>query len=466
MLGIYRARRIELQKKWKMRSVFLRLRFLSRLSLVRIAILCVLMSFAGEASGEVGTTGGAFLRVTPMSRPLAMGNAYTGLAQGIESLAFNPAGLHSVKNWDVGVAHALFPFDVNFSYIGLGKRLSDRTVSGLEIRYLGSEDEARDARGGLTGTFTNYDFSVGLSFAYDLSSRLSGGGALRFIRSTLGDFSSTTFGGDIGFHYRPEFWEGMRFGIAAKNLGPAFKFISNETPQPLEFRIGASWQPPHNKYVVSGDLSVDREAVARAHLGAEYRIVKSFALRSGFEVGPHSSLITALKLGMNFSSRVGSVDYAYESQGDLGNVHRLSFSYLGGNYPSTSKRSDTTSFFGGSQRVEVPTVAVSVERFVNLNATSENQWLEEGFKEIVIDRLKDEQFVRLTRPVKASYLLKGRYLTLSDNRIWIGVDIVNRTTGRTVGFQEATFSYDDLLRSTATLVGGVASRIPSSGGQR
>src|SRR5687767_5725272 len=42
---------------------------------------------------NAGTSGAAFLKIAPGARPVGMGEAFTGVADDIHSVYFNPAGL-------------------------------------------------------------------------------------------------------------------------------------------------------------------------------------------------------------------------------------------------------------------------------------------------------------------------------------------------------------------------------------
>ena len=387
-----------------------------------------------------------------------MGNAYTGLAEGIEALAFNPAGISNVDKWDVGLSQIVYALDVNYSYAAVAKRLNPATVAAAHITYFGSDDVQRNAIGDVVGRFSNSDLAVGLSASYQLAPEIAVGGTGRVISSELAGYKATAVGIDLGVKYTPFGWPGITVGAAIQNFGSGLEYISASSPQPLSARVGVAWQPLHGKYVLTGDFSVDREAQPRANVGAEYRVVENFVLRGGFDVGYDATFMRALKLGMAFQSKVGSFDYAYESLGPTGVNHRFSYSYLGGQPRETIR--DTSSFFAGAGRPGRNKVSLGLMPFINLSPNTEYDWLAEGFREIFASRLAHQQGITVTERRDAAYVLEGRYSVLSAEQIWIGVKVIDTATGMVGAFREAVIMQDDLIGGTTTLAGAVAAAIP------
>lgn len=409
-------------------------------------------------AGGTGTSGATFLRIKPMARPAAMGGAYTGLAEGIEALSFNPAGITTIDKWDVGLSQIIYPLQTNYSYAAVARRFTPQTVVAGHLTYFGSDDVSRNSVGSVTGKFSNYDLAVGLSVGYELAPEIAVGGTGRVIVSELADFKATAVGFDLGVKYSPLGWPGITAGASLQNIGTGLEYISTSSPQPLTARVGVAWQPEHGKYVLTGDLSVDREAQPRANVGAEYRVVENFVVRGGFDVGYDATFIRALKLGMAFQSRVGSFDYAYESLGATGTTHRFSYSFLGGQPRETVR--DTGSFFAGAGRGFRSKVAIGLMPFVNLSPNTEYDWLADGFREIFASRLAHQPGIEVTERRDAKFVLEGRYSVLSAEQIWVGVKVIDTADGTVAAYREATVMQDDLIGGTTTLAGAVAAAIP------
>ena len=420
-------------------------------------LLLLLVSYAG--AGSVGTSGATFLRIHPMARSVGMGNAYTGLATGIEALTYNPAGITTVDKWDIGLSQIVYAMDIGYSYAAVARRLSDKTVIALHMTYLGTDDVQRDGNGAVIGNFSSYDFAPAFTIGYQIAPEAAAGGTIRYIRSEIFNYNANAIGLDIGLTYRPINWPGVSIGAAIQNIGTGIEFISTSSPQPLTARIGIAYSPPRSNYTLAGDLSMDREDQPRANFGAEYRVLNYLALRGGFDVGYDASFERALKLGVGFFSKVGSFDYAYESMGPSGTNHRFSYSYLGGQ-PHLYDRTDTRGFFAGGISLTKERVLTAIVPFTNLSPSSEYDWMSEGLKEIFIDRIKRNSDIVLSPYQDANIIIEGKYSALAGKEIWVGVRIVSVRNNTVIGFKEATISEDRLIDGATTLAGAVISAIP------
>lgn len=442
------------------------------LSLALLVVLCV--SAAGASNSGAGTSGATFLRINPMARSAGMANAYTGLAEGIESLNFNAAGLTTIDKWDLGMSEVFFSrsnenTDINYgltdlamSYLALARRVSTRTVFGVNATYFGAKDETRNAAGATIGTFHNYDFALGGHVGYSLAPEISVGGSLRLIRSKLASYNATAMGMDVGVRYLPAKWPGIAMGASVQNIGTGIKYIAVSSPQPLLARVGVSWRPPQGSFVLAGDVSVDREGEARGNAGLEYNVTQAFCLRGGLELEPDFTLRRALRLGAGVHSSIGSFDYAYESQGDVGSMHRLSYSYRGGRPTARPDVRDTGSFFARTEAsMARTTTEICLLPFTNLSSDAELDWLSEGLREIVAARLRKYPGMLLVDQASARYVLQGRYAPAPDGSLWIGVKVVDSTTGEMVAFREVTIIQENLIGSTTTFAGSLAAAIPS-----
>ena len=64
-------------------------------------LLCANLSMAEDIHKKSGTTSAAFLKVDAASRPISMGGAFTGLADDVNALFWNPAGLMSLQKQQI-----------------------------------------------------------------------------------------------------------------------------------------------------------------------------------------------------------------------------------------------------------------------------------------------------------------------------------------------------------------------------
>ena len=67
---------------------------------------------AVEIFPKVGTYGAQFLKIGPTARATGMGSAYTAVADNVESVYWNPAGIVSVRGNQVLVSQTEWPADI------------------------------------------------------------------------------------------------------------------------------------------------------------------------------------------------------------------------------------------------------------------------------------------------------------------------------------------------------------------
>ena len=91
-----------------------------------------------------GTVGAAFLKVEGGSRPVGMGGAFAGLANDINTIFWNPAGLTAVRDQELTAMQHFSFADINNQSIGYAQRM-DRLVWGAS--FLGSFTEIERRQG-------------------------------------------------------------------------------------------------------------------------------------------------------------------------------------------------------------------------------------------------------------------------------------------------------------------------------
>ena len=96
----------------------------------RLLIICLFIIATAAWSVEIheaaGTTAAAFLKVDSGTRPMAMGGAFTGLANDINTLFWNPAGLTSIEFREFSAMQNFSVADINSQAIGYAQRLIKR----------------------------------------------------------------------------------------------------------------------------------------------------------------------------------------------------------------------------------------------------------------------------------------------------------------------------------------------------
>ena len=326
--------------------------------LVAIA-LCATSAFGQK----VGSTSMQFLKVMPVARATAMGEAYSVLASGAEAIFWNPAGLARVEGVEASFTYIDWIFDSRQAALSVATSLGSYGAAGVQFQYVdfGEIPEAvwaspyKDDIGtpGLTGnTFRPFAYCIGLSYAYQLTERFSTGGSVKLAHESLYNGSTVSAVNSMGVLTEAETWANgllFDFGIlyntgfhtiqlaaSVQNFGPNVTYAEEDNSIPLALRVGvaadvigqnALLMPMENMRLgVAFDLFQPNDYTQQGHLGMELSYAEMFFLRAGYKVNYDADGLTA---GVGVRQTLGgtrfSIDYSYGALDyELGQVHRIS----------------------------------------------------------------------------------------------------------------------------------------------
>jgi len=288
--------------------------------------------FAGlacvPADGALKATGAGFLKMGAGARAVAMGEAFSAVADDVTAIYWNPAGLALVKNeTQIIASHLEHIQSVHHEFIGLCKPVPGGTA-GFSATYMWVEGiEARNPNSGYAGrSVPVWDAAPALSFGGFLRSRLAAGLTLKAIGQCIDD--KMAWGGalDAGILYRAG--RSTRLGFVLQNLGYESAFISESAPLPLTARAGIShkWKP-QNLLVACDTVYGINDQALWVGAGAEYRPWPAMAFRAGYKYnGTFSSvdLMNGASCGINVRIFSTDIDYAFVPFGLTFQTHRMS----------------------------------------------------------------------------------------------------------------------------------------------
>jgi len=291
------------------------------------------------SSSAVGTSGAQFLKIAPGARSAGMGQAYAGLADGVEAIYYNPAGLGDMMRVEITGMHDSYFQDIDYEFAALavpmlswvdskkdknaygvvGAAVYDLSVQNIEQRSLTETDQP-------INTFGSTDLAYTLGYAYALpDTGLSLGVTAKFIDQTIDNVSASAFAADLGALYH---LGELRLGAGVRNAGTQSKFVSEADPMPLTIFGGASYKVT-DALLGSVEMDLPRDNSAVVAFGAEYR--KRFAdkLTGAARLGYNTANSEAGGwAGASFGLGVGygnlNFDFAFVPFGDLGNTFRYS----------------------------------------------------------------------------------------------------------------------------------------------
>lgn len=201
-----------------------------RVLAVALMILLV-VNTAALAGGRnrVGTTSGTQLLIPVGARYVGMAGAGVAIAQGVESIYWNPAGLTAMDN----SATAMFSYmpyiaDIGVSYGAIGVKMGSLGNIGFSIKALniGEIDVTTAAQPDGTGeTFTPTFFTLGITYAKQLTDQVAVGVNINSVNETFSRAEANGIALDVGIQYdNVGGVEGLKTGIAVKNVGPSMKY--------------------------------------------------------------------------------------------------------------------------------------------------------------------------------------------------------------------------------------------------
>ncbi|MBK7140849.1 MAG: PorV/PorQ family protein [bacterium] len=321
-----------------------------------ILIICFVLMLAVAAVAQDGNGGyaGAFFQVPVGARPTAMGGAYIAISNDGAGILFNPAGLSMLQRPLFATSYRFLQLDRKLGYATALFPVRGKSVLGGSWLYSGSGAVAtRDRDGDLIGTEIeqqNHQFSI--VFAKRFENYFSAGVKLNYLHSNFASMAAYSIGFDIGFMLHVDQLidrekrdlmkvQDIQIGLSLRQLGMKYRWDTEKLPSelggdayayeqddevPSDIGLGASARFFKRKLLLATDITKNLEQDIVPHVGAEYNLAKSFALRAGYG----SSRATA---GLGYLFKIGdnllAIDYAFSTDRvEEGAEHIFSFDLL------------------------------------------------------------------------------------------------------------------------------------------
>jgi hypothetical protein len=299
--------------------------------LLIILVAGYLLPVGNVYSGGAGTTGAVILELAYSgARPLGMGEAFTSVANDVNALQFNPAGLINVKKTELGIMYLPGLGDTSYGFTGLICPLDtkSRKVVGAGLAVLEGGMITINNSDGITPPkemTALQDYLVTLGYAMRFGEESVGIGAnVKFLQSTIMDYTTMAYCADIGGLWSRD---SLKVGISIQNIGSGIRYDRVTDPLPLSYRLGSSYNlilyrsPREMNALISADMVKAGDAEFQPNAGVECRLLNNLlSIRTGY-------LNKNITLGGGINLSSFQLDYGYSLMGDLTNVyvHRVSF---------------------------------------------------------------------------------------------------------------------------------------------
>jgi len=317
-----------------------------RLALILVvgALLLSLPQFghADENNSDVGTSAFNFLKIEVAARPIAMGGAFTGVADDESSLFYNPAGLATLSGRRLIFGYHNYIFDMQAGFLGYIHPIGAKQTVSVFADYLNYGEFVRaDDAGVPDGTFSGSDILFGVGYSRAITDDISVGGDVKLIYEKIDEYSSSGFAVDVGGKYvLPD--RRTSFGLSIMNLGTQFStFIegAEKDQLPLLIRAGASSRLEGLPLLVAADVIYPTDNDFYFAFGLEYLEVKPLFLRIGwtsfgenYKTGSSKDNLSGFSAGFGvdvsdfLSFHRMQISYALTPQAELGTSHRVTLS--------------------------------------------------------------------------------------------------------------------------------------------
>jgi hypothetical protein len=203
-----------------------------------ILVAClVLICFHTEAQTG-GNTTYSFLNLNSAARVAALGGNQIAVKDQDLNLGFyNPSLLDSGVDGQLALSYINYFTDINYGFASYAKHYKGVGTFAATLNYLDYGDFIlADETGQQLGTFSAGDYALTMGYGRQMDSLFSVGGNLKFIYSSLEQYSSFGIAADIsGTYYN----QSRKLVLAAvmKNMGAQLKTYVPDVRESLPFEI-------------------------------------------------------------------------------------------------------------------------------------------------------------------------------------------------------------------------------------
>ena len=293
------------------------------------------------AQGHVkaGTTTADILEAQPGTRPAAMGGAFVAVADDVNAVNYNPAGLAFIDKNELqfnqnNMLEGIISNNINWVYPLSemnAKNINDFGVlaGGFNFTDYG-QLPGRDASGNATSEFGAKDRIISISYGKAFNPNFSIGVTGREVRQEIYAIKAKGYSFDGGILFKGII-NNLSVGLVAQNMGTKMKFDTDSEPLPGKVVLGSALTLFKDRLTLAADLNKPVNDYYYWSLGGEYWLTRVLTVQLGYK--------TKHDIGNGLTSGIGlnlrefefsflpvaelSLNYAYLPHGDLGAEHRL-----------------------------------------------------------------------------------------------------------------------------------------------
>ena len=316
-----------------------------------------------SAQSKVGTSAAQFLGIGVGPKSIAMGSAFTSIADDASTLYWNPGAISRLSESQTMFSNTNWLVNTNIHLLAGVLKINQSNAIGIFITQLDyGEEEITDLynQSGTGLYWKASDLVTGISYARNLTNRFSIGGSFKYISQKIYNESASSVGLDVGLLYQ-SLNDKFRIGMSISNFGPDMQLDGkdllktidldpdnsghNETivaklktdawPLPLFFRVGISTDVISTDVVdltLASDFFMPSDDVESVNFGLQAGFLDRVFLRAGYKAIGDSASEEGLTFGLGAKIHISGlgfvVDYAAQDFGKFGYIQHWGMSIL------------------------------------------------------------------------------------------------------------------------------------------
>jgi hypothetical protein len=259
-------------------------------------LTALLWTFAPSADAQhgigfrkVGISGFHFLKVGQGARAAGMGDAFVAVADDINTIFWNPAGLTHIDRPEYTVSYGRWFVNTKMYSGAVGFKTS---LGNVAFSYVGFSPESFDERtpqqpNGTGRKIHVGNTAVGMAFAKKLTDKLSFGFHARYIQEDLDLATVKSFDLAIGSIFYTGF-RSARIAMSLRNFGKDNTIDLEPFQMPVNFNFAAAMELYGKKgepffFTFAFEAAYTVDFKDRYLLGGEAWIANTLALRGGYK---------------------------------------------------------------------------------------------------------------------------------------------------------------------------------------
>jgi len=296
-----------------------------------IPILIMMTIITCAASGMVSAekTFGLpndYLQYGAGARSLAMGSAFTGLADDGTAGYWNPAALAFLDEYQLITMYAPYRMDTQYNFVSAAIPFGPwGAVSVSDVMLMsGGFQERNDLNQVLGSNQSVMKNAASMSYAQSFLKHFSAGVRIKFLQERVFSTSGDAFGVDGSLYTKPFY--GVSAGLTVNNINrPKITLIEAPDVYGRQTRLGAAYHGLKDALIITMDMNKAEEQSAFYTMGCEVNPVKLLSVRAGLN---QQGAVTA---GIGINIWPFKVDYAFSGHEDLGVFNKISMTLRWGN---------------------------------------------------------------------------------------------------------------------------------------